>query len=96
MVNEKLQHSPSTSRHADRSDEMGMGWTSESFCEYVGAVVLGGNIRDFDIFAGDVISNMEVRDVDMFCTCVELVIMRIRYGGLVVAKDFDCTGRGEC
>ena len=49
----------------------------------------------YDIFAGDVISNMEVRDVDMFCTCVELVIMRIRYGGLVVAKDFDCTGRGE-
>ena len=74
---------------------MGVGWTWESFCEYVSAVVPGGNIRDFDVFAGDVISNMEVRDVDMFCTCVELVIMRIRYGGLVVAKDFDCTGRGE-
>ena len=74
---------------------MGVGWTWESFCKYVGAVVLGGNIRDFDIFAGDVISNMEVLDVDVFCTCMELVIIGIRYGGLVVAKDFDWTSRGE-
>ena len=87
MVNEKLQHSPSTSRHADRSDEMGMGWTSESFCEYVGAVVLCGNISDLENLLSDLVADEMILHADVFCASVELVVMGVNDGSLIVAKD---------
>ena len=64
---------------------MRVGWMWESFCEYVGAVVLGGNVGNLNFLGGNAVANMEIFDVNVFGACMELMIVRIGDCCLVVA-----------
>ena len=75
MIGENLQHSPSTSGEVEQRELFGVLGPRERFCEDVGAVVLGGAVRDTDRIGEYVLANEVMAYVDMFGACMELVVV---------------------
>ena len=75
MIGENLQHSPSTSGEVEQRELFGVLGPRERFCEDVGAVVLGGAVRDANRICEYIFADEVVAYVDVFGACVELMVV---------------------
>ena len=80
----------------DRVTQVCQLWCRQGFGENVSGHVGGGAVIDREQFLLRHVADEVILNINILCLSVELVVLRNRYGRLVIAVEGDGVGKRTC